>query len=224
MDLLEIFTPSGSCPKFFVAVIFNYFKGAWTKTYTLEECSKGTRCRYGYSSFANNKIEEYAEVIRNMSRSINRPILENSGISEHRGNAVFEKISEKYCSSCDRCGICWSKEARSSSQAANMIVEAGITKGKVSYEDLPRNFMIRCKNIEQFILDTNASLAIEKNNIRWLKLVEDIKNVMSDGLVELADSLCDFSRNYNNGIMLSAYKERCIRVTLKKNNIYLKGA
>ena len=215
-----------SCICMVMAVTLNFFReksdAISDKTKRGINNRKHIKQKYRYSSFANNKIEEYAEVIRNMSRSINRPSFEDKSISIKRGNAVFEKISEKYCSNCDRCNICWEKEIKSTSRAADMIVEAGIKKGRVCLEDLPRNFMIRCKNINQFILDTNASLAIEKNNIRWLSIVGDIKKVMSEGLVELADSLCDFSRNYNNCIMLSSYKEKCIRIGLKKNDIFLK--
>ena len=171
--------------------------------------------------FVYNKIKEYAEVIDTMSKSIE--VKERkSNISYKRANIAFEKMCKRYCNECDRKVICWDKEIDSTLVAANIFVNKGIERGKVAISDLPRNFAIRCKNIECAITDINASFALEYNNISWISRFYDLKNTMSLQLREIAKAMEEFSNDYNDNIKLDDKIYKSIRKVLKRNGIYVK--
>ena len=108
-------------------------------------------------------------------------------------NDILESVSEKYCKNCDRKGICWNKELSSTRNAVAIMMKKGIEMGEIYSEDLPRNFLIRCKNIQAILLEVNAGLRLEKNNLRWVQVVHDIKDIMSMQMLELAESLFKFN-------------------------------
>ncbi|MBE5935771.1 MAG: hypothetical protein E7262_08280 [Lachnospiraceae bacterium] len=169
-----------------------------------------------------NKLIEYVDVIRDMSHNMRVNGEMKHNISYGRSTRVFEKISYKYCRKCDRCDICWEKEVESSYKAANVLVDKGTQLGRIEISDLPRNFAIRCKNIDRLLLEANAGFEIERCNLRWIERINDLKNIMSIQLNEIASSIYELGQNYSNLIALDKDVEKGIRKILRKHGIYVK--
>ena len=71
-------------------------------------------------------------------------------------------------------------------------------------------------------METNAGIELEKNNLHWKMKLNEVKNIMTMQLNQVADSLCKFNYNYENSLLLTSSIERRIRLSLKRNDIYVR--
>ena len=202
---------------FIVTVIYNIYKSLYgTKNSKFNE--KGNI----YNSLVYNKMIEYSEGIKNMARSIESIAENKKNINNEEGSAIFEKISEKYCALCDRCSYCWDRNFDNSYLMVNSMMQKGVENGVLTINDIPKNFMIKCRKSNEIVSETNINLELARNNIWWQSKIDEMKKIMSMQLTELSNSVRDFSINIYHNVFLDNKIKKQIKYALKQIGIITK--
>ena len=149
-----------------------------------------------YNNLVYNKMQEYAQAIMKMSKSVASIQNGRRSINQEQENSVFEKVSEKFCASCEKCSYCWDKEFTKTYEIANYLMKKGVENGVLTIDDLPPKFVVRCRNSEGIISETNINLELARNNIWWQDKVDEMRRIMTMQLADLSNSISDFTTNY----------------------------
>ena len=175
-----------------------------------------------YNNLIYNKLVEYSDAIQNMAKSIGDITSNERDVETEEGSSIFEKLSEKYCVVCDRCNYCWEKEYDNSYGMINTMMKKGVENGVLTLEDIPKKFMIKCRKSSEMINETNINLQLSRNNIWWQSKVDEMKKIMAMELMELSNSVRDFSMNMYHNVLMGGKTERRIKYALKQLGIMAK--
>ena len=203
---------------FLGTVMYKIIVDSKNNKYSDKEEYKGTV----YNNLVYNKMQEYADAIMKMSKSIALIHSNKESMNKEQENSVFEKVSEKYCASCDKCNYCWDKEFDKTYEIANDLMRKGVENGILTMDDLPPRFAVRCRYSEGIVAETNINLELARNNIWWQDKVDEIKNIMSMQLVHLSNSISDFTTNMYRNVKINNKIYKKVKYALKYMGIQVK--
>lgn len=203
---------------FLGTVMYKIIVDSKNNKYSDKEEYKGTV----YNNLVYNKMQEYADAIMKMSKSIALINSNKESMNKEQENSVFEKVSEKYCASCDKCNYCWDKEFDKTYEIANDLMRKGVENGILMMDDLPPRFAVRCRYSEGIVAETNINLELARNNIWWQDKVDEIKNIMSMQLVHLSNSISDFTTNMYRNVKINNKIYKKVKYALKYMGIQVK--
>ena len=187
-----------------------------------KECDKEEQKGMVYNNLVYNKMQEYADMIMKMSKSISM-IRGNEDINKEQESSIFEKVSEKYCAACEKCSYCWDKEFNKSYEVANALMKKGVENGVLTMDDLPPKFVVRCRNSEGIISETNINLELARNNIWWQDKVDEMRRIMTMQLADLSNSISDFTTNMYRNVKINNKIYKKVRQALKYMGIQVRN-
>lgn len=180
---------------------------------------------YGKESFqdiAKRRLTGMADSFEKLSASFLELARPRQGLEGEELNQVMFDMSERLCSGCERCSRCWDKDLEKTWSAAGQIVAAALDKGAVVKEDVPVSFSKSCICMDEFLEETNRSLALEKLKLSWHNQVAESREAVAGQLKEVARIVSEFSGELYDTLEASGIREDTIISGMKKKNIQVK--
>ncbi len=171
---------------------------------------------------ANEKIEDFANAFRRLSKSFEGGTGKKGEISSTDVENIFEELSEKICGKCINCNFCWDRHYEETNlNIHNILWQAG-RDGSVSVEKISPDFGRRCVHLDAYVEKAEEKMAVAKMNLGWRNRLAENREVMARQMMEVAGALKSFTLDLEEyGEVPSEYKKNLLD-ELKKAGVHVK--
>ena len=136
-------------------------------------------------STLSSKLYEMSSVFEEMALSVEK--LESGGKREDVKQKLLSEIINSVCKKCENYSTC--NLYKNGDGTFFKIIELGLAKGKLSLTDIPKNFSIKCKNLENVLFRSNELFVLCENDIKQKQSIEYGKELIVYQTRGVADSL-----------------------------------
>lgn len=140
-------------------------------------------------------------------------------LDEKDMSRVFEHLSERLCSGCERCMECWENRFADSYEAAVTMLETVRQQGHVEVADIPEYFVDGCICLNEFMKEANRSMAEERLKLTWHHQMEEGRRAVATQLFEVSNIMKEYSAELYRSKLLSEEREEEIIRCLDKLHI-----
>lgn len=128
------------------------------------------------------RMGELAEGFLALGKSISAKQDRRNRLKQQELVSVMEEVSNNLCAACENYEECWSEKSFDTYRAGYSILGALEEHGDIKEEDIPKEFMEHCSNLDYFVLETNRSYEMAKKELWW-------KNRMLEGQEAIATEI-----------------------------------
>ncbi|MCH5266426.1 MAG: SpoIIE family protein phosphatase [Lachnospiraceae bacterium] len=173
-------------------------------------------------ALASNKIEDFSNAFRRLSKSFGVGGTEQKEISTEEIEKVFEELSEKICSGCVNCNYCWDKHFEETSLNIHSLLWQAGRDGSVALEKISPDFGRRCIRLAAYVENAEEKMAVARTTLGWRNRLAENREVMARQMMEVAGALKSFTLDLEEGEELPMEIKKRMAEELKKEGVHLK--
>jgi len=106
--------------------------------------------------YTARRTKDLADAFRNLYETVRQNVEIES--NDNDVATVYDRAAEQTCSECKRKGECWHKEYMDTLSLLNDATAALRKKGRLTKDDLPKRFLERCENADEFLEAINCEI------------------------------------------------------------------
>lgn len=178
--------------------------------------------RESYQDITRQRLTEMADSFERVSQAFLKLAVPKKGYPPEEIERIVGDMSERLCGQCEKCSRCWEMDYDVTCAAAEQIVWAAVEKGSVEKADVPVAFRKSCICMEDFLRETNRSLAVEKMKLAWYNQMAESREAVAGQLKEVARIVSEFSGELYETMEASGIREDVIIQGMKEGNIQVK--
>ena len=143
---------------------------------------------------------------------------DGGGLTREDGVTAVRSAADLVCGSCSRCGI-YRDSVREDGYFLYYLLRAFEQKGKLTREDMPRNFLETCGQSGEYIEQLNRSLGRATMNLAWKNRFLESRDTVISQFRELAVILEEFARQMEAAADVTASGEKALRRVWRQKKI-----
>ena len=175
-----------------------------------------------YQDLARKRLTDMADSFERLSGAFRKIAVPRQSLEAPAINRVIESMSERLCSHCEKCSRCWEQNYDVTCAAAEQIFTAALEKGTVERQDIPLSFTKSCICMDDFLEETNRSLALERMKLSWSNQMAESREAVAGQLKEVARIVNEFSGDLYETLEASGIREDTIIEGMKAGHIQVK--
>lgn len=168
------------------------------------------------------RLMEYSDAFRNLKKSFETDTEDKNMLTNQDVMQLFNGISDRICANCLNCSTCWKDEFYDTYQAGYAILNAMEQKGNVEKEDIPKNFLMRCYHLDEFLNEASRGLEVANLKLFYRNQILEGREAVACQLGEVATILDEFSTTLYDKVEKGSAYEGVLRIRLERYNINVK--
>ncbi len=135
--------------------------------------------------------------------------------------ALFDTVSEKVCTSCENCRMCWTKQSNETYNYLLKATPALKAKGRAEPSDLPTAFTEKCPKLTDYLNELNKLYQRHKLDALWQRKISESRQLACEQLDNVAQVMKTLSTdvmrdNVDADAPAKKYTISCAAITKSK--------
>ena len=165
------------------------------------------------------QIEKYASSLKQLSRTFLMLEEKKKAFSDEEISQMFERVREKVCRKCEKCGWCWGENHIHTCQMGYEILSAVDHYGNELNTEVKRKLMQRCIMAPRFLREMLTGFHEARRNIIWVNRMARSRESCAIQMDTFADMIQHTARELEDSIFTDDRLEKKITGALKKKGL-----
>ncbi len=165
------------------------------------------------------KLKGFSKSFYKLAKTFSNLSEKKTGLSQKEVAKLFDDVADKVCKDCGLRTHCWELDFYNTYQTVFSILGAAEKKGKIDYDDIPRDFIHKCAKLDRFMDTTNRMYDLYKFNLVWHNRIVESRELVSEQLMGVASIVGNLSKDIYIEMNFKEDFEEAIKVELDKNRI-----
>jgi len=165
------------------------------------------------------KLNKFSKAFLELSKTFGE-ISETSIVTDKSDiSTLFDRVADRICKDCSLCGHCWERNFYETYQLMFKIVETLDSKGRIDQEDVPVDFINKCRRINDFIDAVNNVYELFKIDMVWKNRLGESRGLVSQQLYGLSKVISNLAADIDIDVKFKSEMERRLISELAQNGI-----
>ena len=169
------------------------------------------------------RIQRYAQSFSNLANTFYNMPYRKERLSPQDLEGIFEGVSEKLCSHCERCNICWKKNYQETYRVAYEILNCIDESGEDISLEVQEDFSLRCIHSRDFLEEMIQIFHRARLNLMWNNRLLENRIAVSEQLGEMANIMESVADNLYDVREADSCLESEIKKTLRFHAVMVKN-